>query len=567
LLHTGHTHFIETSPHPVLTTPIQQTADTTDTAVATIATLRRNHGGPSQLATALAQGRIAGLPVAGTPYTGPRPPLPAYPFQHAPYWLHPAATGTGALGQTGTDHPLVVSAVELADGQGHILTGQVSTTGLPWLADHAVHGTVLLSSTTYLETALRSGLEVGCGHVEDLTLEVPLVLSDGEAVQLQAVVGEPDAEGRRSFAVYSRPTDASGDTPWTRRAGGSLTAEAPTTAPTAAPPQSAAWPPAGAVAIDLTDAYERLSARGYDYGPAFQGLRAAWRLGDDVYATVALPDSEQPAAQRFCLHPALLDAALHPIALGLLGDHPESVLPFSWSGVSLHAVGADGVRVRLSPAGTGSVAITVTDTTGAPVADIASLALRPVDPARLRTGADPGLPFLVEWSPVDVPGATQPATGAADVLVVRPEGDTTTPHDPIAAAHLIAEQTLARVQEWLAEDRADDAHLVVVTRGAVSTGRTDPITDLPAATTWGLIRTAQNEHPHTFTLLDHHGDTPDPDTITAALTTGQPQLALRNGNFLTPRLTPTTPNPNPTAPTLDPNGTILITGGTGTLAT
>ncbi|MFD5468818.1 polyketide synthase dehydratase domain-containing protein, partial [Kitasatospora sp. NPDC127059] len=471
LLTTGHTHFIETSPHPVLTTPIQQTADTTDTAVATIATLRRNHGGPSQLATALALGRISGLPVAGAPYSGPRPALPPYPFQHGPYWLHPAATGTGALGQTGTDHPLVVSAVELADGQGHILTGQVSTTGLPWLADHAVHGTVLLSSTTYLETALRSGLEVGCGHVEDLTLEAPLVLSDGEDVRLQAVVGEPDAEGRRSFAVYSRPSDASGDAPWTRRAGGSLTAEAPAPAasPSSAPPQSAAWPPAGAVPIDLTDAYERLSARGYDYGPAFQGLRAAWRLGDDVYATVALPDSEQPAAQRFCLHPALLDAALHPIALGLLGDGPESVLPFSWSGVSLHAVGADGVRVRLSPVGTGTVAITVTDTTGAPVADIASLALRPVDPARLRAGTAPGLPFLVEWSVVDTPGATEPANGAAEVLVVRPEGDTAQDADQVAAAHHTAEHTLTRIQEWLAQDRTDHPHLVIITRGAIST--------------------------------------------------------------------------------------------------
>ncbi|MEU1290762.1 polyketide synthase dehydratase domain-containing protein, partial [Kitasatospora sp. NPDC005856] len=473
LLHTGHTHFIETSPHPVLTTPIQQTADTTDTAVATIATLRRDRGGPSQLATALALGRITGLPVAGTPHTGPRPALPPYPFQHGSYWLHPAVTGTGALGQSGTDHPLVVSAVELADGQGHVLTGQVSTADLPWLADHAVHGTVLLPSTAYLETALRSGIEVGCGHVEDLTLEVPLALPESEAVRLQAVVGEPDAEGRRSFAVYSRPADASGDVPWTRRAGGSLTAEAPATS--SAPPRSAAWPPAGAVAIDVADAYERLGTRGYDYGPAFRGLRAAWRLGDDVYATVALPEPEQPTARRFCLHPALLDAALHPIALGLLGDSPETVLPFSWSGVSLHAVGADAVRVRLSPVGTGAVAITVTDTAGAPVADVTSLALRPVDPARLRADTAPSRPYVMEWSAIDVPDAPESATVAADVLVVRPD-DTTPTGDPLTDAHQLAEHTLTRIQNWLNQDHPDHTHLVILTRGAISTGPHDPIT-------------------------------------------------------------------------------------------
>ena len=70
------------------------------------------------------------------------------------------------------------------------------------------------------------------------------------------------------------------------------------------------WPPAGAVAIDLADGYERLAARGYGYGPAFRGLTALWARGDELFAEVPLPDAAG-GVSGFGVHPALLDAALH----------------------------------------------------------------------------------------------------------------------------------------------------------------------------------------------------------------------------------------------------------------
>ena len=111
------------------------------------------------------------------------------------------------------------------------------------------------------------------------------------------------------------------------------------------------WPPHGAEPIDVSAFYTRLSDQGYGYGPTFQGLRSAWRLGGDVYAEVALPEGSH--AEDFGLHPALLDAVLH--AIGLLGGDPTGEdpvrLPFSWSDVALHAVGATRVRARIRPAG------------------------------------------------------------------------------------------------------------------------------------------------------------------------------------------------------------------------
>src|SRR5262249_40097701 len=137
-------------------------------------------------------------------------------------------------------------------------------------------------------------------------------------------------------------------------------------------------PPYGAVPVDLEELYARLASTELDYGDAFQGLRAAWRHGDDVYATVVLPEGTDP--DRLAFHPALLDAALHPMAFTDATADGEVRLPVAWSDVSLHAAGARAIRVRLSPTGPDTVALRVTDSEGAPVADVGALTVRPTRP-------------------------------------------------------------------------------------------------------------------------------------------------------------------------------------------
>ncbi|MGC5347063.1 polyketide synthase dehydratase domain-containing protein, partial [Streptomyces sp. DT171] len=89
------------------------------------------------------------------------------------------------------------------------------------------------------------------------------------------------------------------------------------------------WPPAGAVPVDLDGFYEAMGEVGLGYGPVFRGLTAAWRSGDDLYAEVALPNGTD--VDGFRVHPALLDAALHGVALlGVVGE--GAALPFVWSG-------------------------------------------------------------------------------------------------------------------------------------------------------------------------------------------------------------------------------------------
>ncbi|MEV0603334.1 SDR family NAD(P)-dependent oxidoreductase, partial [Streptomyces sp. NPDC050315] len=589
LLEQGHRMFIECSPHPVLTTALQDSfaaMDDPDAAEATaIGSLRRDDGGLDRFLTSAATGYVRGLGMdwstvlGGGDANGTAAPrtvgLPTYPFQHRNYWLEPAAR-TGDMTDAGlrsADHPLLGAVVELGDDQGLLLTGRLSLRTHPWLADHAVHGTVLLPGTAFVELALQAGRETGCERVEDLTVLAPLVLAAGAALQIQVAVGEAGPDGARKLTLYSRPDshDESGERPWTRHATGVLVGSVEA-APQAlhnaeggsAAAASGVWPPAGAVPVALDGAYDRLAEQGYEYGPAFQGLRAAWQLDGEVYAEVALGTEERAAADGLGLHPALLDAALHPVVLGLLGMQEEGALPFSWSGVSLHAEGATSLRVRLRTAGNNAVRVLAADPLGAPVVTVDSLALRPLDKDALRAAGQDRVPLLrVEWIGFD--DSEVPVSAAADVeasraLVIEP-GRTVRE----AVAH-----ALAGVQEHLSED-GDAGPLVVVTQGAVAVSPDEDVADPAAAAVWGLVRSAQTEHPGRFVLLDVDTETdgtgaPASGLPAAAAAAGESQLAVRAGRTYVPRLAriPAVAE-GAGLPAFAADGTVLVTGGTGVL--
>ncbi|RFS81062.1 SDR family NAD(P)-dependent oxidoreductase [Actinomadura spongiicola] len=546
LFESGHRLFIEASPHPVLTVAVQEnlTGDAVDGAA--LGTLRRDDGGPARFLTSLADAHAHGAaPDWERVFPGPHgtvPDLPTYAFQRERYWHAGARPGTdtaGGTALTSVDHPLLGGVMSLAEGDRLVLTGAVSPDVQPWLADHAVQGTVLLPGTAFLEMAIQAGDRVGCDLVEELTLENPLVLPDGATGHVQVAVEAPDETGRRRLTVHSRPHE---EQPWTRHATGFLT-RAENAPASAGPP---AEPAAGAVPADLSDAYARLADAGYEYGPLFQGLRSARRLGDDVWAEVLLP--EDAPTSGFGIHPALLDAALHAL---LLDAEPGGgvELPFSWNGVRLHAAGATSLHVRLTRTGTDSFRIHAVDASGEPVLTVESLTLRPAAGRLTADGAGSAREslFRLAWRPVDTPsGAAEPSVHAdldaaraaladggspvPDVVAVRcpvPSGG----GDVADAAREVTHRALDLVQGWLAEERFGESRLVIVTDRAVAVDEVEDV-DPAQAPVWGLVRAAQAEHPGRFVLLD----APRGVSIADAVATGEPQLALRDGTTYTPRL-------------------------------
>ncbi|MGW4380755.1 type I polyketide synthase [Kitasatospora sp. NPDC004531] len=601
LLTAGHRVFIESAPQPALMYGIEDTAaDEGAPETVVLDTLRRGAGGLRRFQLALAGAHVRGLRVdwerlfAGT--GAQRVDLPTYAFQRRRYWLDapPAELDQEATGQAAADHPLLGAAIELPDDAGTLFTGRLSTATHPWLVDHAVAGTVILPGAALVELAAYAGRRHGCALVEELTLAAPLVLPDDHAVQLRVRVGADDGTGRRPVEFHTRPDTDPGaaDRPWTRHATGTVGPRDASADPDDPAAAAGAWPPPGAVPLDVDELYELLEARGVAYGPAFRGLRAAWRTEDAIHAEAALPDGLLGSA--FGVHPALLDAALQTTGLRedpATGGPADGVpLPFSWQRVAIEASDAPVLRVRLRPDGPDAVTARITDPAGRTVATVGSLTLRTASTAALRAPA--GSVLHVGWTPVTAgPGPrpvtrwgllgprderllpagfpVEPPAGTPDaVLLTCPPSADAAGADP-AAVHATVAGVLERVQAHLADDSTARTPLVVLTRGATGPLGAQPA-DPGAAAVWGLLRAAQLEHPDRFVLLDTDG--PDRaalgDALADLLAGGEPQAALRGGVLHAPRLVrPAAPAPatRSAGEFGPPGGTVLLSGG-GALA-
>ncbi|MGP3923754.1 SDR family NAD(P)-dependent oxidoreductase [Streptomyces sp. 8N616] len=581
LIEDGYGLFIEASAHPVLTIGLQDILDDTGASGSAVGSLRRDEGGWNRFLTSLAHAHVHGVSVdwrAAFDGTGAcRVDLPTYPFQRRRYWLDaPQAIGNvAAAGLAPADHPLLGAATSLADGDAHLFTSRLSVATHPWLADHSVWDSVLLPGTAFLELALRAGEEVDCDLVEELTIKAPLVLPDDGAVQLQVVVGGPDETGRRPVTVHARPERDSADEEWTCHAGGVLARDKRPAAQALD-----VWPPAGAEEVPVGDLYERLARIGFTYGPMFQGLSAVWRRDEEVFAEVRLPEEIQGEAAEFGLHPALLDAALHTIVLaGFGGEDNAGRLPFSWNGVSLAAAGASVLRVRLVTAGNDVVSLVMADETGRPVGAVDSLVVRPVSSEQLSaaTGAAGAALFRVDWTETAVspvadgepltvhPDLSSLSEDVPDTVAVLAGTDQDHDQDLMARVHTATHRVLALTQAWLADERFASSRLAVVTRGAVATESDAGGPDPAAAAVWGLVRSAQSENPGRFVLVDIDDPQSGHELLSAAVASGEPQLAVRGGTVLVPRLSRLAVAPDEQPPPWDPEGTVLITGGTGTL--
>ena len=575
----GVCRYLELGPDATLTGLAAESID--PEAGALIATvLRKGRSEPQSLIASLGAAHAGGVEVdwaplfkdSGAAFTE----LPTYPFQRERYWLTPSA-GAGdasALGLSNAEHPLLGASIALAGEERRLFTGAISHATHPWLADHAVTGTAILPGTAFVELALRAGQEAGAEHLAELVLEAPLLIPDSGAVQLQLALTPAEAEeGSYEIAIYSRPEAAEdeGEVPFTRHASGTLTCQEPT----AQDFDATAWPPPGAEPVETEGFYDFVGELGIDYGPAFQGLEAAWKLGEEIYAEVSLAPEQAPEAERFGSHPALLDAALHP---ALLDADPEAGLrmPFSFGGVSLHeGAGATALRVRVRSEGE-SISFKLADQDGLALCSIEALSLRPVDLSQLQLPSkEPDSLFALEWTQVELPEvediepeihretdslrAAFVAEPPAELFLYAPSSPE---GDPAQGALGLSVEVLKALQAFLADERLAASRLAILTKGAMAIGEGES-PDLAAASLWGFVRSAQSEHPGRLLLIDTDANEASTQALPAALTiSDEPQLALRQGRATVPRLAPIkAEEEGAEPPPLDPEGTVLITGG------
>ena len=344
------------------------------------------------------------------------------------------------------------------------------------------------------------------------------------------------------------------------------------------------WPPAGATAVDVADLYARLSARGLEYGPAFQGLTGAWRLGNVVYGQVALPAGAADgagitASTRRSLMRRCMCLRLRK---GLRREDAEGVLlPFAWSDVTLHARGAGELRVRieLSPSGAASEGrgggvrfAGDVRWDGAAGRDGGRSDAAPRDGGAGAGGGAVGASGLyrVSWQAVPLApvggGAREVGGGGRNGRIGGGAWALgTLPMLPPCGARLDAGEAGARasdrrrrrggagaatggscvlpralqsetaralgeVQALLSEARLAPTALVWVTCSAISTGADDGVDDLVHAPLWGLLRSTRTEHSdRVLRLLDVEGEEPSGEQLWPLLAAdGEPELAWRN---------------------------------------
>nr|APD71764.1 type I polyketide synthase 9 [Streptomyces sp.] len=548
---------VEVGPDGVLSAMAAEAL--TDANLTAIPLVRKGRSERRSAAEALARLHTVGVPVDWQAYldavgvVGRPVDLPTYAFDHQRYWAQQAKPhgDVASAGLEPVGHPFLSAATELAIGDQVAFSGRIDLVAEPWLADHAIFGNAVFPGAAVVEMALRAIEDTGCRTIEELTLHAPLTFAEG-AVRVQVVVGEAEQSGRRPVGVYSRPA-ASGSVAWTRHADGHVVPQAPAPAATVD-----VWPPQDAVPVDLSGFYPELVDRGYGYGPAFQGLRSLWRLGDDeVCGEVHLPDQVPHAKAGFAVHPALFDAALHTmLSLVVSDDATHAVLPYSWAGVACHAHGGGSLRVRVARISETEVSLSITDSDGAPVLTVESLALMPASADQLSKGSPTDSLFAVRWSPVL--GQARPAGSAESAEFVHFEADAE--DDVPTSARSSAREALELVQRRLKDEY--DRPLVIVTRNAVAAlpGETP---DLVLAPVWGLIRAAQAEHGDQFVLVDTDGSEQSLRAL-ETLDARVPELVIRQGKAYVPHLVPV-PASSGTRQTWNPDGTVLLTGATGGL--
>ena len=590
LIERGSRAFVEIAPHPVLAFGVEETISAAlgerSGEAAAFGALRRDEGGAGRFALSLAEAHAHGVALdweEALPGVGAMPlPLPTYPFQRERFWPEETSAGSDprALGQQALAHPLLGAAVPAASGE-LLLTGRLAyQSHAQWLAEDPALGIALLPPAAVLETALAAARAASCGGVGELRMGEPLVVPEQGELQLRVALGAATEAGERSLEIHTRPrVDEEDGAEWTCLATATLRG-----ALAAAPGRAPSWPPAGAEGLAVEDAYRQIDEREAEWSPGLARLEAAWREGDRVHAELALDPGRAGEAERFSLHPALLQLALQVGALCVPDPRQGAIeLLAACREAPLPAAAATTLRISAAPDPEGGFSLDLHDGEGSPLARLEGLTTTGVEPERLRPAGAAGPRLLgLDWiEPVaPPPGGDLPRLGALgglglDGLEAEGFGDVESlaaappelvvaecvvaAGDVPAAALDAAAATLELLQEWIADDRLAGSRLVLLTRGAVAAAAGEPV-DPAAAALWGLVASAQAEHPGRFALIDAEAGTGPGRGLVAALaaSAAEPKLAIRDGRILAPRLAPAGGGE---ASAFDPDRTVLVCDG------
>lgn len=420
----GYTHFVEISPHPVLASSMRELLSRAGQKGLVLPSLRREEEDEEVLLRSLGALHSHGHPVTWDSFhtcVARFVKLPTYPWQLKTYWNESVEAREDRHYQQ--VHPLLGQRISAVHPTWEL---EVNAGQLAYLADHRIQDNTLLPAAAFLEMALVAANHVygpGTYSVDDVRLRKALVLSPVSDARLRTTLYQEQA--RVEIASYLALPN--GERQWTVHA----TAQLGVSATTPAPQDLAGLRAACGNRVSQEEFYRQTAGMGFQYGPAFQGVREI-ATGDRVaVGTVTIPDAIAAEIGGYLFHPCLIDAAFQVLLIAATPTDADQARATPYL-----PVGIDRVRVLAPPTGDmTAVARVVTADRSRIVSDIAlcdntgrvlveidgfsaqSLAAAAsVSPERIDRGL-----YELQWqeAPGQAPGAdVEPPVGDAGTWVV-----------------------------------------------------------------------------------------------------------------------------------------------------
>jgi acyl transferase domain-containing protein/acyl carrier protein len=306
IIDAGFTHFLEISPHPVLSNSMSECLAGTEQSGLVLPTLRRQKPERLALLNSLGSLHVHGHPVdwaAWHPRTGHDLPLPSYPWQKDHYWNEPAYAMRLRM------RPELNALLDQRLQSVHPTWETALNKGvLTWLRDHRVGQHLIFPGAGYVSMALGAARALHPEHavvVEELEIHRGCILPSGDESPYLQIACLPE---ENSFSIQSTPP---GDPPvWMQHVTGRFRAEA-------APPQPDRFD-LDAIKqrcpqqMEGAPFYQAAATAELHYGPQFRCLTHVWAGKNEALGRIEVPAAVAADLSRHEVHPALLDACIHP---------------------------------------------------------------------------------------------------------------------------------------------------------------------------------------------------------------------------------------------------------------
>ena len=306
----GQDLFLEVGPHPVLAPAIKENAMTLSTRVDVVNSLRRGQNEVLTSHTALGQLYCFGAEVDWTKRYGSacgHVAMPLYPWQRSYYWTEAQENRVDRLGDGG-DRLLGTEQQSPTPSWQSELTHS----GAAYLDDHQVDGAIVFPGAGYtqiMQAAQAAHTPDSCGVLENVRFLSAMVMGPGDKPVLRT---EISADGRK-IAVHGRRAGIEGG--WHTCAEAHLSSASPNLAVSTL--DIAGLQKDHADTVDVEALYQSLAARRLDYGPAFRGLTALARNGNQFLGRIEADASVDIPEDFEFVHPTILDSAFQALIAGL----------------------------------------------------------------------------------------------------------------------------------------------------------------------------------------------------------------------------------------------------------